>query len=153
MAGGAIGLKDSPTVRQHRRIALRLFQRPHSGEDPQGLRVEGIAAPLHDAVVVDREIRRRRCPHCETLARGSTVIAGEAAAPLGGTGVGVEVGVAAAHGTPVEDALIIRVCLQNIPSSGIVWRGPVPKIQVTPSASPSGWHDPQLLQASFDSCP
>src|SRR5215510_10763998 len=33
--------------------------------------------------------------------------------------------------------------LPNIPSSGFVWRGPVPKDHVTPSASPSGWHDPQ----------
>ena len=41
----------------------------------------------------------------------------------------------------------------NIPSSGSVWRGPVPKLQVTPSASPSGWQDPQLLQASFDILP
>ena len=45
------------------------------------------------------------------------------------------------------------VHLLNIPSSGFVWRGPVPKIQVTPSASPSGWQDPQLLQASFDCLP
>src|SRR6266850_2804190 len=45
------------------------------------------------------------------------------------------------------------VNLLNMPSSGFVWRGPVPKIQVTPSASPSGWQDPQLLQASFDCLP
>ena len=45
------------------------------------------------------------------------------------------------------------VILLNMPSSGFVWRGPVPKIQVTPSASPSGWQDPQLLQASFDCLP
>ena len=45
------------------------------------------------------------------------------------------------------------VPLLNIPSSGFVWRGPVPKNQVTPSASPSGWQDPQLLQASFDCLP
>src|SRR5262245_57742162 len=45
------------------------------------------------------------------------------------------------------------VNLLNMPSSGFVWRGPVPKIQVTPSASPSGWQDPQLLQASFDILP
>src|SRR4029450_8992770 len=45
------------------------------------------------------------------------------------------------------------VPLLNMPSSGFVWRGPVPKIQVTPSASPSGWQDPQLLQASFDCLP
>ena len=45
------------------------------------------------------------------------------------------------------------LCFANIPSSGFVWRGPVPKLQVTPSASPSGWQDPQLLQASFDCLP
>ena len=45
------------------------------------------------------------------------------------------------------------VTLLNMPSSGFVWRGPVPKLQVTPSASPSGWQDPQLLQASFDCLP
>ncbi|PYS38452.1 MAG: hypothetical protein DMG14_17555 [Acidobacteria bacterium] len=45
------------------------------------------------------------------------------------------------------------VNLLNVPSSGFVWRGPVPKIQVTPSASPSGWHEPQLLQASLDCFP
>src|SRR5262249_48098862 len=45
------------------------------------------------------------------------------------------------------------VNLLNVPSRGFVWRGPVPKIQVTPSASPSGWQDPQLLQASFDCLP
>src|SRR5262247_420855 len=47
----------------------------------------------------------------------------------------------------------ILVNLLNMPSNGLVWRGPVPKIQVTPSASPSGWQDPQLLQASFDCFP
>src|SRR5262249_61877765 len=36
---------------------------------------------------------------------------------------------------------------------GLAWLGQLPKIQVTPSASPSGWHDPQLLQASFDCLP
>src|SRR4029450_7207241 len=45
------------------------------------------------------------------------------------------------------------VNLLNVPSSGFVWRGPVPKIQVTPSANPSGWQDPQLLQASCDCLP
>src|SRR5262245_62833639 len=50
-------------------------------------------------------------------------------------------------------ASLMLVPLLNIPSSGFVWRGPVPKIQVTPSASPSGWQDPQLLQASFDCLP
>ena len=36
---------------------------------------------------------------------------------------------------------------------GIVWRGPSPKIQVTPSARPSSWHEPQELQASSDCLP
>src|SRR5215475_8256544 len=40
--------------------------------------------------------------------------------------------------------------LANIPSSGLVWRSPVPKDQVAPSARPSGWHEPQLLQPSLD---
>src|SRR6516162_4764142 len=44
-------------------------------------------------------------------------------------------------------------CLEKVPSEGIVRRGPVAKIQVTPSLSPSLWHDPQLLQASFDALP
>src|SRR5215468_2391531 len=52
--------------------------------------------------------------------------------------------------SPWSDTL---VDLLNVPSSGFVWRGPVPKIHVTPSASPSGWQDPQLLQASFDCLP
>src|SRR5262249_23468077 len=45
------------------------------------------------------------------------------------------------------------VDLLKVPSSGFVWRGPVPKIHVTPSASPSGWHEPQVLQASLDCLP
>src|SRR5262245_3115972 len=51
---------------------------------------------------------------------------------------------------PWSDTL---VNLLNVPSNGFVWRGPVPKIQVTPSARPSGWHEPQLLHASFDCLP
>src|SRR5215510_1697332 len=50
-------------------------------------------------------------------------------------------------------ASVMLVPLLNIPSSDFVWRGPVPKIQVTPSASPSGWQEPQLLQASLDILP
>ena len=38
---------------------LGLFQRPHGGKDPQGLRVEGLAGTLGDAVVVDGGIHRR----------------------------------------------------------------------------------------------
>ena len=53
-------------------------------------------------------------PIGETLP-GVEIIAGEAAAPLGATGVVVEVGVAAAYGTPVEQALIIRVLLGEHP--------------------------------------
>src|SRR5262249_46092078 len=45
------------------------------------------------------------------------------------------------------------VNLLNMPSSAMVHRGPVPKIQVTPSANPSGWQDPQLLQPSLDCLP
>src|SRR5215471_21798126 len=44
-------------------------------------------------------------------------------------------------------------CLSNIASSDLVWRGPVPKMWVTPSVRPSRWHDPQLLHASFDILP
>src|SRR5215468_6438316 len=51
---------------------------------------------------------------------------------------------------PWSDTL---VNLLNMPSNGFVWRGPVPKIQVTRSESPSGWQDPQLLQPSFDCLP
>src|SRR5215831_3148424 len=45
------------------------------------------------------------------------------------------------------------VNLLNVPSSDMVWRDPVPKIQVAPSANPSGWQDPQLLQPSLDCLP
>ena len=90
------------------------MQRPHGGEDPQGLCIEGVTAPLHDAVVVDRGVRQGRAPLGETLP-GVEIIAGEAAAPLGGAGVGVEVGVAAAHGAPVKEALIIRVLFGEHP--------------------------------------
>src|SRR5215471_3644272 len=51
---------------------------------------------------------------------------------------------------PWSDTL---VSLLNMPSNGFVCRGPVPKIQVTRSESPSGWQDPQLLQPSFDCLP
>ena len=51
----------------------------------------------------------RRGPSWRNIARGSNSVAGEAAAPLGGPGVGVEVGVAAAYGAPVEQALVFHV--------------------------------------------
>ena len=84
------------------------MQRPHGGKDPQGLRVEGVTATLRDAVVVDGWVRRRRGSHREALPRRGN-IAGEAAAALDAAGVGVEVGVAAAHRAPVEEALVFRV--------------------------------------------
>src|SRR5437867_5473089 len=102
VAGRAICLKHGGTGRQ---IAeLWLIQRPH-GKDPQGLRVEGVAASLGDAMVVDGRVRGRRGSHRETLPRGEN-IAGETAAPLRGTGVVVELRVAAAYGTPVEQSLV-----------------------------------------------
>ena len=99
-----------PPARPH--IAgLRLLQRPHGEKDPQGLHVEGLAGPLGDAVVVDGGVYRRehiiigtRVGRIRHLVAGESN-AGKAAAPLGGTGVGVEVGVAAAYGAPVEQAL------------------------------------------------
>ena len=81
------------------------MQRPHGGKDPEGLQVEGLAAPLGDAVVVDGGVRQRPIPLEETLP-GVESIAGEAAAELGVTGVVVEVGIAATDGAPVEEALI-----------------------------------------------
>src|SRR5262249_35655175 len=104
--------KDRRTGRQI--AGLRLIQRPHRSKDPQGLRVEGLAGPLRDAVVVDGGIHRR---FYIIIGTGTGVwriltgrnSAGKAAATLGDTGVGVEVRVAAADGTPVEQALVFHV--------------------------------------------
>ena len=86
------------------------MQRPHGGKDPQSLRVEGVTAPLRDAVVVDGGVRQASWPHWRNIGPGiDRYIAGKAAASLGGAGVGVEVGVAAAHRAPVEQTLIFRV--------------------------------------------
>ena len=63
---------------------------------------------MRDAVVIDGGVRRRRRPQCETLPGGG-IIAGKAAAPLGGTGVVVEVVVAAAYGAPVEQGRVTHV--------------------------------------------
>ena len=109
VAGGAIGRKDRPPGLHGAGPGLRLMQRPHGGKDPQGLHVEGLAAPLGDAVVVDGGVRQRPIPLEETLP-GVESIAGEAAAALGVTGVVVEVGVAATDGAPVEEALISGGC-------------------------------------------
>src|SRR5262249_482200 len=78
------------------------------GKNPQGLHVEGIAASLRDAVVIDGQVRGCHVSHSETLPRGGD-IAGEAAASLHATGVVVEVGVATAYGTPVEQTLVRHV--------------------------------------------
>src|SRR5215813_2310972 len=43
--------------------------------------------------------------------------------------------------------------LANKASSGSVCRGPAGNIQVTPSESPSGWQEAQLLQALFEALP
>src|SRR5215831_9700363 len=45
------------------------------------------------------------------------------------------------------------VPLLNMPSSGFVWRGPVPKIQVAPWATPPVCRDRQLLKATLDCLP
>ena len=112
MAGSAIGRKDRSTGRQI--AGLRLIQRPHCGKDPQGLRVEGVARPLSDAVVVDGGIHRRFYIIIGTGTGVRRILtgrncAGEAAAALGDAGVRVEVRVTAAHGAPVEKFLIIRI--------------------------------------------
>ena len=112
MAGGTVVRKDYRTGVSCRRIPLRLVQRPHRGEDPQGLRIEGITAPVGNTVIVNRRVRRSRVSQGETLPGGEG-IAGKTAAPLSGAGVGVEVGVTAAHRTPVEYALIIWVLFRE----------------------------------------
>src|SRR5262245_65938733 len=44
-------------------------------------------------------------------------------------------------------------CFEKNASSGTVWRGPVPKIHVTLSESPSPWHEAQSDHASADALP
>ena len=46
-----------------------------------------------------------------------------------------------------------RLLRAKVPSSGIVWRGPVSKIQVTLSAWPSSWQEAQLDQAPREALP
>src|SRR5262249_2482917 len=104
VAGCAIGLKDRRTARQTAE-GPRLIQRPHGGKNPQGLCVECVAAALRDAVVVNCQVRRCRGSHRKTLPRGGNVT-GKTAAALHATRVVVEVSVAAAYGTPVEQTLI-----------------------------------------------
>ena len=65
-------------------------------------------------MVIDRGVRRCHGSLGETLS-GVEIIAGETAAPLGGAGVVIEVGVAAAHGAPVEKLLSFRVLFREHP--------------------------------------
>src|SRR5262249_4125060 len=105
---------------------LRLIQRTHGRKDPQRLRVERVASALRDAVVIDRGVGRRRGPLGETLARVE-LVAGEAAASLDATGVVVEVGVAAADGAPVEQALVFHIgelVEHAVQRFGLAWAGP-----------------------------
>src|SRR5262249_22581306 len=105
MAGGTELPKDGFAGRSTGR--LRLEQWAHRGEDPQCLHIKGVARTLRDAVVVDRRVNRRRVPLHKTCRRPARVelVAGETASSLVDTGVGVEVGVAAAHGTPIQQFL------------------------------------------------
>ena len=68
VAGCAIGRKDCLTSPQRRVFALWLVQRPHGGEDPQRLRIEGVTAAVRDAVVVNGRIRGVAFPIGEALA-------------------------------------------------------------------------------------
>ena len=94
-------------------IGRRLEQRADRGKDPQGLHIERVARPLYDTVVVDGWVDDRCVPLHKTRIRPARVeiIAGETAPPLVDTGVGVEVGVAAAHSAPIHEFLIGRVLL------------------------------------------
>src|SRR5215472_17587172 len=61
MAGGAKLIKDRPPARKRLRVGrtsgrLGLVQRAHSGENPQCLRIEGVAPSLCDAVVIDGRV-------------------------------------------------------------------------------------------------
>ena len=111
---------------------------------PGGLEVQRLAGALRDAVIEDvgvghrgaeRRIARERppCTPRELLLKSVTL-------------------------SRAALQLLIRVScapltLEYKPSMGIVWRGPSPKIQVTPSARPSSWHEPQELQAFPDCLP
>jgi hypothetical protein len=106
MTGGAIGRKNRSPGRHV--AGLRLIQRSDSSKDPQSLRVEGLAGPLDDAMVVDGRVRQRGGAFGETLP-WVKIIAGESAAALDAPGVVIEVGVAAADGAPVEQALVFHI--------------------------------------------
>src|SRR5262249_35127106 len=75
---------------------------------------EGVTAPLHDALVVNGGVGDCCVPFDKTIPRVE-IIAGEAASSLSGAGVVVEVGIAAADGAPVKQALIIRVLFRKHP--------------------------------------
>ena len=73
----------APPIAGRRIAGLRLQQRP-DGLHPQGLDVEGVAATLCDAVVIDVGVSSSQQPLGETRSGSCERIAGEAAAPLHG---------------------------------------------------------------------
>ena len=111
VAGGAIGLKDLPSGPHI--AGLRLLQRPHGGKDPQGLRVEGLAGPLSDAVVVNGGVGERRGALVET-GPGVERIAGEAATPLGRPGYVLDHCVTSVHASSVVLPLLAPSKQQEI---------------------------------------
>src|ERR1700730_213401 len=128
VTGCTIVSKDGPpAVSGGWIIGPRLEQRADRGKDPQGLHIKGVARPLYDTMVVDGWVDDRCVPLHETRIRpaGVEIIAGETATPLVNTGVGVEVGVAAAHSAPVHQFLIGRVLLveHGIQRSGLARPG------------------------------
>src|SRR5262245_5619587 len=124
MAGCAIGRKDVATSRQHRWSILGLMERAHSREDPQRLRVEGVAASVRNTVIVDGQGRERCLSFVEAAPRVE-IIAREPAAILRGARVGVEVGIAAAYGAPVEQSLVVRALLREhaVQRDRLAWTG------------------------------
>src|SRR5262249_5646964 len=89
VAGRAIVLENRRASRQI--TGLRLIQCPHGCEDPQGLQIEGVAASLSDAVVVDGREGGRRGSEAEALPGGHN-ITGETASSLDAARVVVEIG-------------------------------------------------------------
>src|SRR4051812_32752621 len=85
----------------------RLEEWAHGSKNPQCLRIEGIAPALRDAMVVDRRVAGCHIAHGETLP-GSSYVGRKPATSLIDTGVGVKVGVAAAHSAPIHELLIGR---------------------------------------------
>src|SRR5262245_43284764 len=124
MARCAIGRKDVATSRQPRWITLGLMERAHSREDPQRLRVEGVAASVRNTMIVDGRVREGCLSFVQATPRVE-IIAREPAAVLRGARVGVEVGIAAAYGAPVEQPLIVRALLREhaVQRDRLAWTG------------------------------